>query len=150
MTGGAWSLDVSCSQDAQPHERVPYLLALADVGVAPFDVAAHAPLSTFGFYWSPLKVFEYMAMALPVVTIDIAPLNEIVRQGCEGELYPTGDIEGLAAAIRRLTKDRELRANDGLSARERVIEYYSWQAHCRALDELLRQIVERSAVKRDA
>ncbi|HKP51547.1 MAG TPA: glycosyltransferase family 4 protein [Chloroflexia bacterium] len=129
----------------QPHEEIPYLLALADVGVAPFDVAAHAPLTTFGFYWSPLKVFEYMAMALPVVTIDIPPLNDIVRRGCEGELYPPGDIEALAAAIRRLTNDRVLRTAEGSSARERVTKYYSWQAHCQALDALLRHIVKRDA-----
>jgi len=143
----SWDLELGrfVFAGAQQHERVPYLLALADVGVAPFDVAAHAPLSTFGFYWSPLKVFEYMAMALPVVTIDIAPLNEIVRQGCEGELYPPGDVEALAAAIRRLTNESELRTTEGLSARERVTKYYSWQAHCQALDVLLRQIVKRDA-----
>ena len=38
----------------------------ADIGVAPFDIGAHAPLS-LGFYWSPLKMFEYMASGLPVV-----------------------------------------------------------------------------------
>jgi glycosyltransferase involved in cell wall biosynthesis len=129
---------------AQPHERVPQLLALADVGVAPFDIEAHAPLSTFGFYWSPLKVFEYMAMALPVVTIDIPPLNEIVRQGQDGELYPPGNIGALVSAIRRLVKDRHLRQTEGASARLRVTQHYSWQAHCLALDALLREIV-RSA-----
>ena len=39
---------------------LPACLAAADIGVAPFDTAAHAPLS-LAFYWSPLKVFEYMA-----------------------------------------------------------------------------------------
>ena len=39
---------------------MPACLAAADIGVAPFDVAAHGPLA-LGFYWSPLKIFEYMA-----------------------------------------------------------------------------------------
>lgn len=125
---------------AQPHERVPQLLALADVGVAPFDIEAHAPLTTFGFYWSPLKVFEYMAMALPVVTIDTPPLNEIVRQGHEGKLYPDGDIAALVDALRRLVRDRQLRETEGASARLRVTQHYSWQAHCLALDVLLKEI----------
>jgi starch synthase len=129
---------------AQPHEKVPQLLALADVGVAPFDIEAHAPLTTFGFYWSPLKVFEYMAMALPVVTIDVPPLNGIVRHGREGALYPVGDIEALVAALRLLVRDPHLRETAGTSARSRVTQHYSWQAHCRALDALLKEIV-RSA-----
>lgn len=124
----------------QPHERVPALLSLADIGVAPFDLASHAPLAEFGFYWSPLKVFEYMAMALPVVTIDIPPLNEIVRDGSEGLLYPTGDVDGLISALGRLATDAELRNRLGASARQRVVANYSWQAHCAALDVILRKI----------
>ena len=134
----------------QPHERVPLLLALADVGVAPFDVAAHSPLSAFGFYWSPLKVFEYMAMALPVVTIDVAPLNEIVRGGSEGELYPTADINALAGSMRLLLFEGDRRAREGAAARERVTRYYSWEAHCKALEQLLLHIVERRREKGDA
>lgn len=125
---------------AQPHERVPQLLALADVGVAPFDLEAYPPLSTFGFYWSPLKVFEYMAMGLPVVTVDVPPLNRIVRQDKEGLLYPPGDLDVLAKALRRLATDGGLRERLGRAARARVSAHYSWQAHCRALDLLLRTI----------
>jgi starch synthase len=124
----------------QPHERVPELLALADVGVAPFDLAAHPPLTTFGFYWSPLKVFEYMAMGLPVVTVDVAPLNEIARHEREGLLYRAGDMEGLVGAIERLASDGDLRYKMGAAGRVRVTEKYSWQAHCVALDRLLRKI----------
>lgn len=124
----------------QPHDRVPQMLALADIGVAPFDLAAHVPLRTFGFYWSPLKVFEYMAMGLPVVTVDVAPLNEIVRPGQEGLLYQSGDIDGLVDALRQLGNEPSLRERLGSNARERVVAHYSWQAHCAALDRLLKQI----------
>jgi glycosyltransferase involved in cell wall biosynthesis len=116
------------------------LLSLADIGVAPFDVASHTPLREFGFYWSPLKVFEYMAMALPVGTIDIPPLNEIVREGREGLLFPTGDIDRLASALARLSGDVGLRERLGGSARQRIVANYSWQAHCAALDGILRKI----------
>lgn len=125
---------------AQPHARVPYLLALADIGVAPFDIVAHPPLREFGFYWSPLKVFEYMSMALPVVTIDIPPLNGIIREGQEGLLYPTGNIESLANALEKLSQNGKLRARMGANGRERVVAHYSWRAHCVALDGILKQI----------
>jgi glycosyltransferase involved in cell wall biosynthesis len=123
----------------QHHERIPALLALADIGVAPFDLAAHAPLSTFGFYWSPLKVFEYMAMGLPVVTVDVAPLNEIVRHEREGLLYPSGDLTALVNRIGKLAADASLREKLGASGRDRVVDRYSWSAHCAALDALLRR-----------
>ncbi|MDQ2809950.1 MAG: glycosyltransferase family 4 protein [Chloroflexota bacterium] len=121
----------------QPHERVPLLLALAAIGVAPFVPAAYAPLRAFGFYWSPLKVFEYMAMGLPVVTPAIAPLDTIVREGQEGLLYPAGDDAALTAAIRRLVDAADLRASLGAAARVRVVARYSWAAHCAQLETIL-------------
>ena len=122
---------------AQPHTRIPDLLSLADIGVAPFDVESYEPLKVFGFYWSPLKVFEYMAMALPVVTVDVPPLNNIVREGKEGILFKSGDRAGLEFALLTLIRDEALRRELGANARTRVAERYSWEAHCAALDRLL-------------
>jgi alpha-maltose-1-phosphate synthase len=124
----------------QSHDRVADYLALADIGVAPFDLSAHAPLREFGFYWSPLKVFEYMSMAMPVVTIDIPPLNEVVRDGVEGLLYRSGDVEALATALGTLEGDAAMRARMSVASRERVVARYSWRAHCVALDGILKQI----------
>ena len=108
--------------------------------MAPFDLSAHPPLEVFGFYWSPLKVFEYMAMSLPVVTVDVPPLNTIARHEREGLLYPPGDVDLLAAHIRRLMEDAALRERLGAQGRERVVAHYSWQAHCAALDGILEKI----------
>ncbi|HUS17526.1 MAG TPA: glycosyltransferase family 4 protein [Chloroflexia bacterium] len=121
----------------QPHERVPLLLALAGIGVAPFGLAAYPPLQTFGFYWSPLKVFEYMAMGLPVVTPAIPPLATIIRPGREGVLYPEGDTARLASAIAVLATDPDGRVAMGARARERVVAHYSWDAHCAQLERVL-------------
>jgi alpha-maltose-1-phosphate synthase len=129
---------------AQSHSRVPDLLRGADIGVAPFDLEAHAPLREFGFYWSPLKVFEYMACGLPVVTVDVPPLNTIVRDGQEGLLYPSGDVSALSRQIAMLAGDEATRARMGTSGRERVVAHYSWRAHCEVLDGILRSMTRRS------
>ena len=76
---------------------MPAHTALCSVVVAPFVPSEHAPLRHFGFYWSPLKVFEAMAMAVPVVTTAIAPLTEIV--GDAGICVPEKDSAALARAI---------------------------------------------------
>lgn len=125
---------------AQPHERMPLLLALADIGVAPFVPAAYPPLRAFGFYWSPLKVFEYMAMGQPVVTPAIPPLDGIIRAGQEGLLYPEGDEAALAQAIGALAADPAARGAMGARARERVVACYSWDAHCAQLEQALEAI----------
>jgi glycosyltransferase involved in cell wall biosynthesis len=119
------------SVGAISHDRMPAALAAADIGVAPFDVSAHRPLS-LGFYWSPLKIFEYMAAGLPVVTPAVDRIPRLVAHEREGLLYDAGSPESLAAALERLS-DPLLRQRLGAAARERAVREYSWSAHCRAL-----------------
>lgn len=125
---------------AVKYERVPYYLALADVGVAPFNTAVHPPLRA-GFYWSPLKVHEYMAMGLPVVTIQVAGLNQIARQEREGLLYTEGDAHALREAILRLVDDPALARRLGEAGRARVVEHFSWQRHAELLERVLVECV---------
>jgi glycosyltransferase involved in cell wall biosynthesis len=123
---------------AVKYDEVPKYLALADVGVAPFNTAVHPPLRV-GFYWSPLKVHEYMAMGLPVVTIDVAGLNQIARDEREGLLYPENDLTKLRAAILRLVDDPALAERLGQAGRTRVVEHFSWQKHAELLEEVLEE-----------
>ena len=124
---------------AIPHERMPVCLAAADIGVAPFDLDAHRPL-TLGFYWSPLKIFEYMATGLPVVAPAADRIPRLVEGGVEGLLYqPASPVAGLADALERLL-DPSLRARLGAAARQRAVRDYSWRAHCEALDRNIRKL----------
>ncbi len=124
-----------------PHSDVPRYLALAQLGVAPFNTAPHLALRGAGFFWSPLKIYEYMAMGLPVVTAHIPPLDNVIREGQEGALFQEGNIADLAAAIMRVVTSPD-RAAMGQRARERVVAHFSWQAHCRALERVLEEMVD--------
>jgi starch synthase len=142
-----------------PYAAMPAALAAADAGVAPFAPEAHAPLR-HGFYWSPLKVFEYMASGLPVVAPSLPRLRAILGAGATSEpdatapaeadaeaeagasadaagaagvLYDGRDPGGLAAAIASLT-DADRRRRLGAAARARAERHYSWAAHCRELE----------------
>jgi alpha-maltose-1-phosphate synthase len=125
---------------AVPYDAVPQLLAGASLGVAPFNSARHPALRAAGFFWSPLKVYEYMAAGLPVVTADIGPLNQVIRDGQEGALFREGDIPSLAAAIERLLADPAAARELGRRARTRVVEQFSWARHCEALEQIMRDV----------
>jgi glycosyltransferase involved in cell wall biosynthesis len=121
---------------AVPYERMPEIVASADMGVAPYDPSRLRQLR-LGFYWSPLKIFEYMASGLPTITIPRAPLTEIVREGREGLHVEPGDAGSLAQALERLADDGAWRARMGASARQRVVERYSWARHCEQIEGVL-------------
>jgi starch synthase len=144
-------IDTIVFTGALPHERMPAALAGADIGVAPFDIGAHAPLS-LGFYWSPLKIFEYMAAGLPVVAPAADRIPSLVERGREGILYdlpPDGGrhSELLADALVKLT-DVSLRKTLGAAARERAVRDYSWAAHCRALETAIMDAQARRGNRR--
>ena len=139
----AAGLDGVIFTGALPHAQMPACLAACDIGVAPFDASVHRALS-LGFYWSPLKIFEYMAAGLPVVAPALDRIPALVEHNREGLLYDTAIPTGLPHALEALT-DRVLRDRLGRAARDRAVREYSWSAHCRALDTAIRKGSGRGA-----
>lgn len=123
-----------------PYTDIPEKLRYATVGVAPFTTRSHPALQSAGFYWSPLKIYEYMAASLPVVTTNIHPLNQVIRDGQEGALFTEDNIDDLANAIHRVMSDREQARRMGARARERMVLNYSWRRHCTELERLLYEL----------
>lgn len=121
-----------------PYEDMPEVTASADLSVAPYD-RSRLPSLQLGFFWSPLKVFEALASGVPVVTLDIPPLNEIARSNREGAFFKENDPEDLARVISSLAGDHERRRAMGRSARDRAA-LFSWSSHAAQLEQILEGI----------
>ncbi len=104
---------------AVPPEEIPGWLASVDVAVAPYP-----PLR--GFYFSPLKVYEYMAAGRAVIASRIGQLENLIVHGENGLLYDPGDTDGLTALLRRLHDDPAARQRLGANARETILREHSW------------------------
>ena len=121
------------------HDEVPAHLAALDVAVAPYAADE-------GFYFSPLKLAEYLAAARPVAAADVGDLRHCVRHGEPGCLYPPGDADALAAAIGDLLHDRARAEAFGAAGREHVRAEHTWEANARAVAELASAAHERERV----
>lgn len=73
----------------------------------------------------PVALMEAAAMELPMVSTEVAGIPELVIDGVTGLVVPQRDPEALAAAIRRLLDDEDLRRRLGKAARKRVEEEFS-------------------------
>ena len=104
-----------------PPDDVPHWLASAQVAVAPYP-------DLEPFYFSPLKVFEYMAAGLPVVTSNVGQLRSLIRDGVTGIRCPPGDAAALSTALARLGADPDLRARLGQAARKAILQHHTWEA----------------------
>ena len=125
---------------AMPYDSVPAYLALGTVGIAPYDCDAYPPLRQFGFFWSPLKIFEYMASGMPVVAIDIEPLNHVVKDGERGYVVPEGNWTGFAEKIINLLQNPSKCSTIGTAAKTFAVEKYSWQAHVHQINRILESV----------
>ncbi len=108
-------------QGAVAPAEVPPLLASMDVAVVPY-----AP--TVGFYFSPLKLFEYMASGRAIVAAAIGQMETFIVDGVTGLLYPPGDIASLTSALARLAADEPLCRRLGAAARQVAVRDHSWHA----------------------
>ena len=101
-------------------EQVPDHLAGSAVAVAPYP----EPTTGQGHYFSPLKVYEYMAAGLPVVASAVGQLPGAL-EGC-GLLVPPSDPQALADALDALASDPRRRRELGRRARQEAVEHHSW------------------------
>ncbi len=118
---------------AVPFDRLPALLAEA-------DVAANPRIDADG---APVKLLNYMAAGRPVVSFrGAAPGVEHERTGL---LCDDGDVEAFARALSRLLEDRALAARLGAAARARVAAHARWSHAGRRLELVMRTLVARGA-----
>lgn len=87
---------------ALKQEKVAELIGKSRVCVAPYDVGGtKIGWQKFGFYFSPLKVLEYMACGRPVVATDYAILEKWLG---ERQRFEEGDVQQLAEKIGALLR----------------------------------------------
>ena len=121
------------------HEAVPGLLARADIGIAPY--ASDAPA-----YFSPLKLFEYLASGLAVIAGAIPGVTDVLTPET-ALLIPPGDATALADGVRTLVANPVLRSSLGRAGRALVLEQHTWD---RRAERVIAVIEELARAKRTA
>ena len=102
-------------------KEIPSFIAAADIGISPVPPMPFFKLS------SPIKLFEYMALAKPVVANEEIPEHsEVLRQSNAGFLVPYTP-EAFAQAIIQLFDNPEKAAEMGRMGREWVIKNRSFE-----------------------
>lgn len=115
------------------HDALPGLIARMDVATAPYPAAA-------GHYFSPLKLFEYLALGRPIVASHIGQTAQVLDGTGAALLVPPGDPHALTQALLRLAEDPPLAAS---LARNAAVEgrRHDWTDNARAVLHLALQAV---------
>ncbi len=105
---------------AVAHDEIPAYVAAMDVVAVPYGGGEE-------HYFSPIKLFEAMAMARPVVGARVGQVANVITHDETGLLYEPGDAPDLAGAIRRVFSLPDRGAELGRNARAAVEANYTWR-----------------------
>lgn len=111
---------------AVPSVNIPSVLQAMDLAVAPYGPEGSC-------YFSPLKLFEYMAAGLPIVAARTGQMKEIINDGENGLLYTPGSSDDLAEKLDWLRCNPVIAAQMGRRAREVAISQHSWRSRVKTI-----------------
>jgi glycosyltransferase involved in cell wall biosynthesis len=93
-----------------------------DIATAPYP-----PDEAGDSYFSPLKIYEYLAAGLPVVASGVGQIPAALDDGALGVLVVPGDAEKLAEALRALRADQPSRAVFARDGRLAALQRHTWK-----------------------
>lgn len=115
-------------EGAIAHQRMPGVLAAADIVVAPYT--GDAP-----HWFSPLKVVEALAAGRPLVASRVpCVLQSLVGHEPPG-LHDADDVDGFVAAVRRVLALGVAAGRSGIDAG--LVQRLDWRVHAERIGELV-------------
>ena len=118
-----------------PHHTALQLAKCVDVLLMPYQ--ARVSLGVSGYdtaHWmSPMKMFEYMATGVPIVSSDLPVLREVLHHEENALLIPPESVDAWAEAIDRLLRDSSLSRRLAGRAYSQYEVQHTWNHRARAL-----------------
>lgn len=84
---------------------------------------------------------EFMRMKMPVVLSDSGANAELIRNRQDGYVYPSGDVDALAAAIKRYVEHPELLQLQGESACQYAMDNFSAEKNAEAIYKTINEVI---------
>lgn len=110
--------------------QVPDMLAVMDVVTAPY------PQLPQELWFSPLKLFEYMAAGKAIVASKAGQISTVIDHRHTGLLVEPGNIDELASSILYLYQNPDQRLKMGSNARKQAVAHHSWEQYVQRLEEV--------------
>ena len=105
-----------------PYTDIPSYIAAADVCLCLYK---EHKWHKYGFYNSPLKLFDYMASKKPVIASDMGQISTIINDGVNGLLVDS-NIDSIVSKIIDLKTNSQKREYLSNNAHKDIINYYNW------------------------
>jgi len=99
-------------------------------------LAADVVLMPSLFEGLPMSLLEAMAMRVPVVASALDGIAEVVDDGRDGFLVPSGDAQSFCERVCQLISNPSLAAEIGMAASDKVVRKFSAERMCREVERV--------------
>lgn len=96
----------------------------------------------YGFYNSPLKLFQFMATGKPVIATALGQNTEVITNEKDGLLVPP-NAQMLAEAISKLRNNRNYGQKMGKAGREKICRHYTWSHTAAKVEKLITAVTTK-------
>jgi glycosyltransferase involved in cell wall biosynthesis len=118
-----------------PYREIPRILSMADVVTLPY------PRLPRDLWFSPLKLYEYMAAGKAIVASNSGQITEVLQGGDMGLLVEPGDVKELSNAILYLFRNPQRRAELGQNARRQALLNHSWASRVKQIEKVYYEVL---------
>ena len=120
-----------------PYSEMPGYMASADIGLCIYqDIDFY-----HSFFFSPLKLYDYMASGLPVIGSRAGQIDHVITQ-CKSGLLTDNSVEDLIKKILYLKRNAEVRDRMSLNARNSIETTYNWKTVAYKTEQFLNEIID--------
>lgn len=106
-----------------------------------FDVALAPYPEMELFYFSPMKLFEYMAAGTAIVAPALGQVAELLRNEVSAALYTPGRMDEMQTRILSLLDSAETRQRLGREAQHSFLQHHTWELKSAELYSALSHMV---------
>lgn len=125
------------AMDEKKYTDMPPYIASADAGLCLYQ--------NYGwngrFYFSPLKLFDYMASGLPVIASGLGQISEVITDQKNG-ILTDNNIDQIVNRIAFLKNNPREAKRLGNNARARIEQYYNWERVADQTENILKEAIK--------
>ncbi len=115
------------------HDKIPPYIAAMDIAVLPYPAIKN-------FYFSPLKLYEFMAMGKPIIASRLGQIQEVLEAGRDSELVKPGNQKEWYEKLIKLIDNQDYRAYLGQNVKMKGSQF-TWDRNAKMIEDILYKVL---------
>jgi len=107
--------------------------------ISVMDICTLPHSNPFG---SPVALFEYMAMAKPVVVPKIGPIEDVITHDYNGLLFEPGNSDSFIRQLIKLIDHKEIRIRLGRNAKDTILKNHLWKHNAEKIINIYNSLID--------